>query len=63
MIVSGIAVLLDMDWKFTSSRRAFPELPVPLSMYGKRARKAVNNEQEGMAEMVVTMQETLPGFA
>jgi len=62
-IVSGIAVLLYMDWKFTLVTLVlFPSCLVPLSMYGKRARKAVNNEQEGMAEMVVTMQESFAGI-
>jgi len=35
---------------------------VPLSIYGRRARKAVKNEQEGVAQMVVTMQETFAGI-
>ena len=62
-IVSGIAVLLYMDWKFTIVTMVlFPSCLVPLSMYGKRARKAVNREQEGMAEMVVTMQESFAGI-
>ena len=62
-IISGIAVLLYMDWKFTIVTLVlFPSCLVPLSMYGKRARKAVNNEQEGMAEMVVTMQESFAGI-
>jgi len=35
---------------------------LPLRIYGRRARKAVQNEQAGMAEMVVTMQETFAGI-
>jgi subfamily B ATP-binding cassette protein MsbA len=62
-IISGIAVLLYMDWKFTIVTLVlFPSCLIPLSMYGKRARKAVNSEQEGMAEMVVTMQESFAGI-
>ena len=62
-IISGIAVLLYMDWKFTIVTLVlFPSCLVPLGMYGKRARKAVNREQEGMAEMVVTMQESFAGI-
>ena len=62
-IVGGISVLLYMDWKFTVVTLVlFPSCLVPLSMYGKRARKAVNREQEGMAEMVVTMQESFAGI-
>jgi subfamily B ATP-binding cassette protein MsbA len=62
-IIGGIAVLLWMDWKFTIVTLVlFPSCLVPLSMYGKRARRAVNNEQLGMAEMVVTMQESFAGI-
>ncbi len=62
-IVTGISVLLYMDWKFTIvTLILFPSCLVPLSLYGKRARKAVSNEQAGMAEMVVTMQESFAGI-
>ena len=47
-IIGGISVLLYMDWKFTIVTLVlFPSCLVPLSMYGKRARKAVSNEQDG----------------
>jgi ATP-binding cassette, subfamily B, bacterial MsbA len=62
-IVGGIGVLLYMDWKFTIVTLVlFPSCLVPLAMYGKRARKAVVNEQFGLAQMVVTMQETFAGI-
>ncbi|HEX3816776.1 MAG TPA: ABC transporter transmembrane domain-containing protein [Chthoniobacterales bacterium] len=62
-IIGGIAVLLYMDWKFTIVTLVlFPSCIIPLSMYGKRARKAVKNEQFGLAQMVVTMQETFAGI-
>ncbi len=62
-ILSGISVLLYMDWKFTIVTLVlFPSCLVPLSMYGKKARKAVKNEQVGLAEMVVTMQESFAGI-
>jgi subfamily B ATP-binding cassette protein MsbA len=62
-IVGAISVLLVMDWKFTLVTLVlFPMCLLPLRIYGKRARKAVQNEQEGMAEMVVTMQETFAGI-
>ena len=62
-IIGGISVLMYMDWKFTVVTLVlFPSCLVPLSMYGKRARKAVKNEQAGMAEMVVTMQESFSGI-
>jgi ATP-binding cassette, subfamily B, bacterial MsbA len=62
-IVGAITVLLMMDWKFTLvTLILFPACLLPLRVYGQRARKAVQNEQEGMAEMVVTMQETFAGI-
>src|SRR4026207_663713 len=62
-IVGAISVLLVMDWKFTLvTLILFPTCLLPLRVYGRRARKAVQSEQEGMAEMVVTMQETFSGI-
>jgi ATP-binding cassette, subfamily B, bacterial MsbA len=62
-IVGAISVLLMMDWKFTVVTLVlFPLCLLPLRIYGKRARNAVQNEQAGMAEMVVTMQETFAGI-
>jgi subfamily B ATP-binding cassette protein MsbA len=62
-IVGGISVLLYMDWKFTLVTLVlFPSCLVPLSMYGKRARKAVIGQQEQLGQMVVTMQETFAGI-
>src|SRR5437868_11973508 len=62
-IVGAITVLLVMDWKFTVVTLVlFPMCLLPLRIYGRRARKAVQNEQAGMAEMVVTMQETFAGI-
>ncbi len=62
-IVGAIIVLLLMDWKFTLvTLILFPTCLLPLRVYGRRARKAVQSEQEGMGEMVVTMQETFAGI-
>jgi ATP-binding cassette, subfamily B, bacterial MsbA len=62
-IIGAIAVLLMMDWKFTLVTLVlFPMCLVPIRVYGQRAKKAVQNEQAGMAEMVVTMQETFAGI-
>jgi len=62
-IIGGISVLLYMDWKFTVVTLVlFPSCLIPLRIYGKRARKAVTNEQEGVGQMVVTMQETFAGI-
>ena len=62
-VVGGICVLLLMDWKFTVVTLVlFPSCLLPLRIYGRRARKAVQSEQAGMGEMVVTMQETFAGI-
>jgi subfamily B ATP-binding cassette protein MsbA len=62
-IISGIGVLLYMDWKFTVVTLVlFPSCIIPLRLYGKRARKAVRGEQEEMGQMVVTMQESFGGI-
>src|SRR5882724_4908156 len=62
-IVGAISALLLMDWKFTLvTLILFPTCLLPLRVYGRRAKKAVQNEQAGMAQMVVTMQETFAGI-
>jgi subfamily B ATP-binding cassette protein MsbA len=62
-IIGGVGVLLYMDWKFTLVTLVlFPTCLVPLSIYGRRARKAVRSEQEDLGQMVVTMQETFSGI-
>jgi subfamily B ATP-binding cassette protein MsbA len=62
-IISGVAVLLYMDWKFTLVTLVlFPSCLVPIVYYGKRARKAVQLQQEDLGQMVVTMQETFAGI-
>jgi subfamily B ATP-binding cassette protein MsbA len=62
-ILGAITVLLLMDWKFTVvTLILFPSCLVPIRIYGRRARKAMQNEFQGMGEMVVTMQETFAGI-
>src|SRR5438034_3782767 len=62
-IIGGITVLFLMDWKFTLvALILLPACLLPIRSYGLRAKKAVRNEQEGMSEMVVTMQETFAGI-
>src|SRR5207253_1512546 len=62
-IIGAISALLLMDWKFTVvTLILFPTCLLPLRVYGRRAKKAVQNEQAGMAQMVVTMQETFAGI-
>ena len=52
-----------MDWKFTVVTLVlFPICLAPIRIYGRRARKAVQHEQEDMGQMVVTMQETFAGI-
>src|SRR5213075_1769724 len=54
-IVGAISVLLLMDWKFTVvALILFPTCLLPIRIYSRRARKAVQSEQAGMGEMVVT---------
>src|SRR2546430_10809757 len=58
-VVGGITVLLLMDWKFTLiTLILFPLCLLPLRIYGRRARNAVQSQYQGMGEMAVTMQET-----
>jgi ATP-binding cassette, subfamily B, bacterial MsbA len=62
-IIGAISVLLLMDWKFTLVTLVlFPTCLIPLRIYGRRARKALRGQFEGMGEMVVTMQETFAGI-
>jgi subfamily B ATP-binding cassette protein MsbA len=62
-ILVGITVLLVMDWKFTVVTLVlFPICLVPIRIYGRRARKAVQHQLEDMGQMVVTMQETFAGI-
>jgi subfamily B ATP-binding cassette protein MsbA len=62
-IVLGVIVLLYMDWKFTlATLILFPCCIVPIQIFGRRARQAVQSQQEDMGQMVVTMQETFAGI-
>ncbi len=62
-VVGAITVLLVMDWKFTMvTLILFPACLLPIRIYGRRARKAVQSQYEGMGEMLVTMQETFAGI-
>jgi subfamily B ATP-binding cassette protein MsbA len=62
-IIGAVTVLLWMDWKFTLVTLVlFPTCLVPIRIFGRRARKAMQSGFEGMGEMVVTMQETFAGI-
>lgn len=62
-IIGGIMALLLMDWKFTIvTLILFPSCLIPIRVFGRRARRAVQHEQKGMGQMTVTMQETFAGI-
>jgi ATP-binding cassette, subfamily B, bacterial MsbA len=62
-IVSGLAVLLYLDWKFTLVTLVlFPVCLVPIILYGRKARKSVQYQYEDLGQMVMTMQETFAGI-
>ena len=62
-IIGGIIVLLLMDWKFTVvTLILFPSCLIPIRVFGRRARRAMQHEQKGMGQMTVTMQETFAGI-
>src|SRR6202023_2060381 len=62
-IVGAITVLLMIDWKFTVvTLILFPICLVPIRIFARRARLAVQHEQKGMGQMTVTMQETFAGI-
>ncbi len=62
-IIGAIVVLLLMDWKFTLVTLVlFPTCLLPIRIFGKRAKQAVQNEQKGMGQMTVTMQESFAGI-
>jgi ATP-binding cassette, subfamily B, bacterial MsbA len=62
-IIFALAVLLYMDWKFTvTALILFPCCIIPIQIFGKRARKAVQRQYAEMGQMVVTMQESFAGI-
>jgi subfamily B ATP-binding cassette protein MsbA len=62
-IVTGLIVLLYMDWRFTLVTLVlFPVCLVPIVLYGRKARKSVQHQYEDLGQMVMTMQETFAGI-
>jgi subfamily B ATP-binding cassette protein MsbA len=62
-ILSGIVVLLYMDWRFTLVTLVlFPVCLVPIILYGRKARKSSQYQYEDLGQMVMTMQETFAGI-
>ena len=52
-----------MDWKFALATLVlFPSCIVPIRIFGKRARQAMQNQQGNMGQMAVTMSETFAGI-
>jgi subfamily B ATP-binding cassette protein MsbA len=62
-IVGGVIALLWLNWRFTVvTLFLFPTCLIPIRIFGRRARRAVQHEQKGMGQMTVTMQETFAGI-
>ena len=62
-IIGAIGVLFYMDWRFTLVTLVlFPTCLIPIRLFARRARHAVQHEQKGMVQMTVTMQETFAGI-
>src|SRR5438477_481570 len=62
-IVFALAVLIYIDWKFTLAALVlFPTCIIPIQVFGKRARRAMQEQQEDLGKMSVTMQETFAGI-
>lgn len=62
-IVFALAVLIYIDWKFTlAALIVFPSCILPIQVFGKRARRAMLNQQEELGKMSVTMSETFAGI-
>ncbi|HJT45014.1 MAG TPA: ABC transporter ATP-binding protein, partial [Chthoniobacterales bacterium] len=62
-IIGAVIVLLLMDWKFTLvSLILFPICIVPIRIFGRRARQAVQLDQRGSGLMSATMQESFAGI-
>ncbi|MEY2439315.1 MAG: ATP-binding cassette, subfamily bacterial MsbA [Verrucomicrobiota bacterium] len=62
-IIGAIGVLLYMDWRFTLVTLVlFPTCLIPIRLFARRARLAVEHDQKGMVQMTVTMQESFAGI-
>jgi len=62
-IIFALGVLIWIDWKFTlAALVVFPSCIIPIQVFGKRARRAMQQQQEDLGKMSVTMQETFAGI-
>lgn len=62
-ILAAVGVLIGLDWKFTLiSLVLFPICLVPITFYGRKVRRAGKNEEEGVGEFLVIINEALAGI-
>jgi ATP-binding cassette, subfamily B, bacterial MsbA len=62
-IIFALGVLIYIDWKFTLAALVlFPSCIIPIQVFGKRARRAMEQQQEDLGKMSVTMQEAFAGI-
>ena len=62
-IISALAVLLRLDWKFTIvSLLLFPVCLVPIVYYGKKVRRQGKLEEERVGSMMSMLQESFAGI-
>jgi len=61
-IVSGLAVLIWLDWRFSLTTFVlFPLCMIPIAVYGRKVRMAGKQEENEAAAMAVILQETFAG--
>lgn len=62
-ILFALVVLIYIDWKFTlAALILFPSCIIPIQVFGRRARRAMQEQQEDLGKMSVTMQESFAGI-
>lgn len=62
-IISGVGVLLWMDWKFClTTLLLFPICLLPMIIYGRRIRRSGREEEQTAGQMMVILQETFAGI-
>ncbi len=61
--LTGIIVVVSLDWKFSLTTLVlFPICIVPISIYGRKVRRAGRAEEQQAGEMSVILQETFSGI-
>ena len=62
-IIFAFAVLIYMDWKFTFvALILFPSCIIPIQVFGKRARRAMQEQRVGLVDLVGLVFERNAGF-